>query len=368
MTDTPNGPWYGCLPGCAAQVPCGQGRHAVRWEAGALVLPEHPDAEGELVLAALGGEKAGCVELAEIWGRHTTDLSVLAIGPRGPADEIAVSWEDVSAAIQASPSFGARPGFRIRPGAAPLPPMRLASPPRALAAHMAARQRKAQEDIERSRRRTTDMLSLLALGYGFQVRLVGQVAAAYAGRLDELAQRAEAERGAETHKDAKAERGTEAERGAEAEGEAEAQRDARAEDEVSLEEEARADGGVRVRPALVAAIAGRMAPVAENWLGIDPDQLVVSLHSGPGWGSAELTGRGEERRLQVSVPAGWLASVWACGLALVGRHLVVAVDQPGWPEARVLGLRAPGAEPEPLDVHGTLGAPGGPPDAPHWEI
>ena len=62
MTDTPNGPWYGCLPGCAAEVPCGQGRHAVRWEAGALVLPEHPDAEGELVLAALGGEKAGCVQ------------------------------------------------------------------------------------------------------------------------------------------------------------------------------------------------------------------------------------------------------------------------------------------------------------------
>jgi hypothetical protein len=337
MSDTPNGPWYGCLPGCAAQVPCGQGRHGVRWEAGALVLPEHPDAEGELVLAALGGDKAGCVELAEIWGRHTTDLSVLAIGPRGPADEISVSWEDVTAAIQASPSFGAGPGFRIRPSAARLPPMRLASPPRALAAHMSARHRKAQEEIERSRRRTIDMLSLLALGYGFQVRLIGQVAAAYAGRLDDVAHRVEADRGAE------------------------------AEGEVSLEGGARADGGVRVRPALVAAIAGRLAPVVENWLGIDPDQLVVSLHSGPGWGSAEMTGRGEERRLRVSVPAGWLASVWACGLTLVDRHLVVSVEQPGWPEARVLGLRAPGAEPEPLDAHGTLGAPGGPPDAPHWE-
>jgi len=344
MTDMPNGPWYSCLPGCEAQVPCGQGWHAVRWEAGALVLPEHPDAEGELVLAALGGEKAGCVELAEIWRRHTTDLSVLAIGPRGPDDEIAVSWEDVAAATQAGPSFGAQPAPRTRPSAARLPPMRLASPPRLLAAHMAARHRKAQEDIERSRRRTTDMLSLLALGYGFQVRLIGQVAAAYVGRLDDQAHRAEAHGG------------TEAEQGAKAEG------------EVSLEGGARADGGVWVRPALVAAIAGRLAPMAEKWLGIDPDQLVVSLHSGPGWGSAELTGRGEERRLRVSVPAGWLASVWACGLALVGRYLVVAVEQPGWPEARVLGLRAPGAEPEPLDVHATLGAPGGPPDAPHWEI
>jgi hypothetical protein len=339
MTDMPNGPWYSCLPGCAAQVPCGQGRHTVRWEAGAFVLPEHPDAEGELVLAALGGEKAGCVELAEIWARHTTDLSVLAIGPRGPADEIAVSWEDVAAATRAGPYFPVRRRPGARPSAAAiLPPMQLASPARSLAAVGAARQRKAQEDIEQSRRRTTDMLSLLALGYGFQVRLIGQVAAAYAGRLDDQAHRAYPHG------------------------------NATAEGEAGAGEDVQVDRDIRVRPALVAAIAGRLAPVAENWLGIDPDQLVVSLHSGPGWGSAELTGHGEERRLRVSVPAGWLASVWACGLALVGRHLVVAVERPGWPEARVLGVRAPGAGPEPLDVHATLRAPGGPPDAPHWEI
>jgi hypothetical protein len=103
-------------------------------------------------------------------------------------------------------------------------------------------------------------------------------------------------------------------------------------------------------PALVAAIAGRLAPVAERWLGIDPDQVLVRLHHGPGWGSAEMSGREAGRRLRVALPAGWLASVWACGLALTGRYLVVAVEQPGWPQARVLGLRAPGAEPEPLDV------------------
>ena len=102
--------------------------------------------------------------------------------------------------------------------------------------------------------------------------------------------------------------------------------------------------------------------MAEEWLRIDPDQVVVSLHHGSGWGSAELTGRGEDRRLRVSLPIGWLASVWACGLARVGRHLVVAVEQPGWPQARVLGLRAPGAQPEPLDVHASPG------DVPHWEI
>ena len=119
------------------------------------------------------------------------------------------------------------------------------------------------------------MLSLLALGYGFQVRLTGQVVAAHADRLDEQDER-----------------------------------------------------GRSIRPVLTAALAGRLAPVAEQWLGIDPDQVVVSLHRGPGWGSVELTGRGEGRRLQVSLPAEWLARVWAAGLALAGRHLVVAV-QPG---------------------------------------
>ncbi len=121
----------------------------------------------------------------------------------------------------------------------------------------------------------------------------------------------------------------------------------------------------RSRPALVAAIAGRLAPAAEQWLGINPDQVDVSLHQGPGWGSAELTGHGPGRRLSVSLPAGWLASVWACGLTLTSRHLIVAVEQPGWPRARVLGLRAPGAEPELMEVSAD---PGGPDDVPHWTI
>ena len=164
------------------------------------------------------------------------------------------------------------------------------------------------------------MLSLLALGYGFQVRLIGQVAEAHADRPEE-----------------------------------------------AMEE---------IRPRLVAAIAARLAPAAEEWLGIDPDQVVVTLHRGPGWGSAELTGRGEQRRLRVSLPAGWLARVWAPGLALTGRHLVVAVQHAGWPDARVLALRAPGTEPVPLDVHATapdpasgeLGVRRNAADAPHWEL
>ena len=183
--------------------------------------------------------------------------------------------------------------------------MRLASQPGPTLARAGARQRQIGEERLKAQRRRNDVLSLLALGYGFQVRLIGQVAAAHAAR----------------------------------------------------------GGGEQAGsgPALVAAITGRLAPVAEEWLGIDPDQVVVDLHAGRSWGSSELTGYGADRRLRVSLPAGWLASVWACGLARVGRHLIVAVEEPGWPTARVLGLRAPGAEPEPLVVQGSPG------DVPHWE-
>jgi hypothetical protein len=51
-------------------------------------------------------------------------------------------------------------------------------------------------------------------------------------------------------------------------------------------------------------------------------------------------------------------------MALTGRHLVVAVQRAGWPDARVLALRAPGAEPVELDGHGAAG----PGDAPQWEV
>ena len=305
MTDAPNGPWFTSLPPCETLVPCGRGRHCVRWEAGELRLASHADPEAELVLAALGGDKARCVEIAEAWQRHTADLTVLGIGPRSPADEVTVSWDDVDAAGQAARSGASVLGY----GAGPL-----ASPPRAAMARAAARYQQHQQEAGEASQRRLDMLSLLALGTGFQIRLAGQVVAAHADRLDEP-------------------------------------------DEL----------GRTIRSVLTAALAGRLARVAEQWLGIDPDQVEVSLYRGTGWGSVELTGRGEQRRLRVSLPAWWLARVWACGLALTGRHLVVAVERAGWPDAQVLALRAPGAEPVSLSAH-AVSHPSGAADAPHWEI
>jgi hypothetical protein len=315
----PNGAWFHSLPPCEAYLPCGTGRHLVRWEAGELRLPSHPDPEAELVLAALGGDRARCIEVAQAWERHAEDLSVLAIGPRGPADEIAVSWDDVDAAVRAAQFSASRArGLHYSPG----PGSRRGPGPTAPA--IRARHQQALQDRERAARRRNDLLSLFALGYGFQVRLIGQVAAASSGGPTEEAE--------------------------------------------------------KIRPSLVAAVTARLAPAAEQWLGLDPGQVVVTLRYGPGWGSAELTGRGEQRRLRVSLPASWLARVWAPGLTLTGRHLVVAVTRAGWPDAQVLALRAPGTEPVPLDVHATAPEPDPDPasggldvrpaaaDAPHWEI
>ena len=102
MTHAPNEPWFTPLPPCEATVPCGGGSHVIRWEAWELRLLSHADPEAELVLAALGGEKARCVEIAGAWGRHAADLTVLTVWPRDPAAGIAVSWDDVDAAGQAA--------------------------------------------------------------------------------------------------------------------------------------------------------------------------------------------------------------------------------------------------------------------------
>jgi hypothetical protein len=275
------------------------------------MLPSHPDAEGELVLAALGGAKAACVELAEAWGRHCDDLEVLALGPRSAADKVAVTWDDVDRTRAERPSgwvgyapmsrraasalprtgsgsgvpVGRGPGWRPLPGGGPMRPGPL-NPER----------QQMQEELERMRARRIEMLSLLALGPALQMRLSGTVAAAWS------------------------------------------------------------DGGTRAaelgaqRPALAAALTGRLAPAAQAWLGLDPERVRVTVHEGDGWGTLEVTGDGAGRYLRASLPVSWLASVWACGLAVAGGHLVVAVEHAGWPAATVLALPAPGAAPVRLGV------------------
>ena len=72
-------PWWAALPAVETRIRCGTGEHVLRWSQGRLHAADHPDAEGELVLAALGGDKAECVAMLEVWGAHADDLDVLAL-------------------------------------------------------------------------------------------------------------------------------------------------------------------------------------------------------------------------------------------------------------------------------------------------
>jgi hypothetical protein len=305
--------WYDSLPAADAQVPCGSGSHTVRWEDGQLTLPAHPDTEAELVLAALGGDRPECVAVAETWARHTADLGVLATGPRCAADQVSVSREEIEQQRSGLPP-GLTSGAVVTrfTGSAPRTPRTAPAPGRqagvgwglasSLAPGMAETLRRQEQRLE--------LLELLALGAALQFRLSGEVCAAWAGpdRADERASR---------------------------------------------------------RPELAAALTGRFAPAAEEWLGIDPDAVTVIPHEGPGWGSVELTGQGETRRLRAALPVSWLADVWACGLAVVAGHLVVAVEEPGHPRARVLALPAPDAGPATLEVRATASTPEA---LPTWEL
>jgi hypothetical protein len=113
-------------------------------------------------------------------------------------------------------------------------------------------------------------------------------------------------------------------------------------------------------------LAGRLAPAAAAWLGVDPDRVDASLlERSPepaGWGALEQTGTGPDRRLHATLPVSWLATVWAPGLAVVAGHLVVAVAQAAWPDATVLAVPAPGRPPVPLQVRATGIDPA------HWGI
>jgi len=98
-----------------------------------------------------------------------------------------------------------------------------------------------------------------------------------------------------------------------------------------------------LRPVLTAALGGRLAPVAERWLGIDPDQVEVSLHTGPGWGSAGLTGSGAQRRLRVSRDSPYLFR--ATGTLAPGAWTVTVryrtSHRPGYEPASVIRLTVP---------------------------
>ena len=282
--------WFESLPAAEAAVPCGTGTHTVRWEAGRLTLPDHPDVEAELVLGALSGEKPGCVTISQTWARHADDLAVLTAGPRCATDRVSVDWAEISELRS-----------RLPTGSTQLPPF--ARRGRIAYARQAPPLAPGIADMLGRQLRQIELLELLALGAEFQFRLAATVTAAWAEQ-DRAAERASR------------------------------------------------------RPEISGVLTGRFALAAQDWADIDPDAVTVMPHEGPGWGTLTVSGTGRGRRLRASLPLGWLAEVWAAGLAVVDGHLVIAVEQPGYPDARVRALATPDSEPISLAVRAT-GSPAG---------
>ena len=337
--------WWAAFAPADTSLRCGDSTHRLRWTDGALHAVDHPDAEGELVLAALGGDATPCLDLVIAWGRRSDDLTVLAVGPRSADDKVTIPAEILGWATAVS---GAPPGSR-GPGN---PQARAVSIGGTISGHQpAARKRTYAFRPGKARRLASyglasyrgrlrprpavgsglvhgwtgfapgglahllgggetqeaqaELVRLLALGSAFQFRLSAAVAHAWSADGDQAA---------------------------------------------------RAD---RARPALTAALTGRLAPAAAQWLDIDLGEVQASIHDGDGWGELELSKTGGTGRLHARMPVRWLASVWAPGLAVVDQHLVVSVVDAAWPTARVLALRSPGSDPVELSIRQDKG---------HWSV
>jgi hypothetical protein len=300
-------PWWAALPPAEAGIACGRSRHVLRWENGTMAGPAHPDAEAEQILGVLGGgPQAACVEVSGMWQRLSADLDVLAFGPRQAADQIAVAGDNVAASRS---EFASRLRRRQKTVAAGR-----TSAGRVYAVRTGPGPPSAEEAAAWTRR--LELLTLLALGPAFQVRLAGTVAAAWSGP-DQAGARA------------------------------------------------------AYRPRLTAALTGRLAPVVESWLGAGAGPVLATVHEGPGWGRVEPDNTepdntepggagGTGAGLRASLPLDWLARVWSCGLAVVDGHLVVGVRSADWPCADVLALPRPGATPVTFTVRAGPHPAGGP--------
>ena len=336
------GPWWATFGPAEATRRCGGLQHRLRWEAGRLSAPDHPEAEAELVLGTLGGDQPECIRLLRAWGEHSDDLDVLILGPRCSTDTLTVDSDDAEQArlgpagwAGPAPRAGPAPG-RMTPGmpltwgslwfsilrsfainAHALPHgMATHGPGRAtrvatlratqggvFVSHGPGGARAFQQGMERKLARRAELLELFALGPPFQFRLSATVAAAWSER----------------------------------------------------------DPGT-AHPALTAALAGRLAPAVAAWLHINPDDVSCSIGA-----ERAITEHGGRKGMRAALPVSWLSEVWAPGLALVDGHLVTGITRAGFPVADVLALEVPGGEPAALAVKCESAAAGSS-QVPRWRI
>src|SRR4051812_24434612 len=233
-------------------VACGDETHRLMWATGELTALDHDDPEGERTLAALGGMKNGCVEVLDAWSRCRHELRALVLASRGPGDTV-TSTEPAYGGAGLLLSPAAQPGLappagkaRIRLGSS----MRRGWSAYGATAHAVVRgsfvggppQAEPEDDYS----------LLFALGGALGDRLAATVAAHWAERIE------------------------------------------------------RGDVDPAHRPALQAALAGRVWVAARSWLGdasadidvrmIEPSEPPALDHDGDRW--------------TLALPFRWVSRVW----------------------------------------------------------
>ena len=248
--------WHGVSP-AVARVSCSGREHELRWAAGELLAPSHPDLAGEQILSALAGQGCACLDALDAWAGHADDLRVLVLASRGPGDPVAIRPDD--------PGSTGWTGLTGRAAAARMQQRR-----RAVAAVMGG-------GAPASREREDALATLLGLGGRMQARLTATVAAAWRERL--------------------------------------------------LDGAAPADAAAakRARPALHAALYGRVVATLRAWTG-QPD-LRVALTMIPETGRPALAHDGDG--VAAELPFGWISDVWARGLGTCWDRFCLATGPAG---------------------------------------
>jgi hypothetical protein len=242
-------PWWRGIPPAVARVSCGGDEHQLRWAAGELLAPAHPDLEGERILGALAGQRAACLETLDAWAGYADDLRVLILASRGPADPVRAGPQDAPPTIRRGPA-------------------------------MMRRRRAAVTAVlsgGRSREPGDPLVTLLGLGGPMQTRLTATVAATWRERLRAGAAPADAA------------------------------------------------AAVAARPALHAALYGRVVATLRAWTG--QPELPVTLTMIPEGAGPALTRDGDG--LAAELPFGWIGDVWARGLGTCWDRFCLAARPAG---------------------------------------
>lgn len=270
-------PWWVGLAPAQTTIACGEERHRVRWEQGALQALDHDDPEAERALAALGGQRCACVDVLDAWADHETDPRVLVLASRGPADPLA-----------AQPEWTGQLGSRARPRG-PLRAQSSRMSTRQLLRrrsgrqssgsfsgrfHAATPQAHAAGQMPLRTEPESELVALLGLAGGVSDRLVATVAAAWAGRWREA--------------------------GPELNG---------------------------ARPSLQASMHGRLMATARGWLGRSDLEVTLELIED---GRPPHLGWAENGALEAELPFAWMPEVWSRGLAVfMGRFCLSASTEDG---------------------------------------